>query len=768
VSFLHPILAWGMLLGVIPIIIYIIFRRRYRVVRWAAMEILLRAVRKRYRNVRLQDLILMALRVLALVAVAMAVARPVWSWSSRSKARGARSLDAVVVLDTSYSMGTNAAARTRMEFAKKRAQELLSALPETARVGVVYMNEKAVRATEGLVVDHTLARSAIDAATVTAAGTDAMPAVAMALEMLKGSSAASKRVLLVTDGQARAFDRQADKLRQLLVGADPSIRFVLASTPAGPVANLTLSSLRTASRWFRVGAPIEFEAVVQDMGEVASAQGSAELWVDGRKVDRKPVALTDRKGGVSFRYTFTAAGVYGVEVRLDSDAVETDNHRYTAVCIPASMDLAVVTADKASPDDSAFVFVDAALSSANESSPDVPGLPWVIRPRLTRDRLASELDGALWTVVLADPGPLPTEAVQRLAAFVRSGGALLVSAGPEATATFGSLRSGHGEAGNWMSDLTLAPAASAPADGDQPVQLQTQLVGPAILDVGSPGVRESLSAVHVFQALSTEPLPQSRWSVALRFTDARPAVLVCDPGEARRGRGDDNSTAISENGRMAIWTSSLDATWCDLPYRPAFVPLLQDLLCWLNQPRLIADSILPGEDWLATLPGVSAGKRVSIDGWRIVEPDGNRLDASLFAAGANPSETAALRVDRTNRPGVYRLVQENGRGRELPTALQTVAVNVDTRESDPAVWSQAQFRDLFPAQRFDFLGADDPLDAVRLTGPKGSEIWPVVAGLLLAILVVETLLAYRFSYQKAASVTAAAGARPATPEGATT
>jgi len=68
------LLAWGALLGVIPIIIYIIFRRRYRIVRWAAMEILLRAVRKRYRNVRLQDLILMALRVLALGQVVGAAA----------------------------------------------------------------------------------------------------------------------------------------------------------------------------------------------------------------------------------------------------------------------------------------------------------------------------------------------------------------------------------------------------------------------------------------------------------------------------------------------------------------------------------------------------------------------------------------------------------------------------------------------------------------------------------------------------------------------
>jgi hypothetical protein len=767
-SFLHPLLMWGVLLGAIPIIIYIIFRRRYRVIRWAAMEILLRAVRKRYRNVRLQDLILMALRVLALVAAATAIARPLWSGSAGPGRRSTKGADAVVILDTSYSMGTNAAAQTRMDYARKRAHALISALPETSRVGVVYMNEKATRATEGLMADLAKAHGAVDAATVTAAGTDATPAVAMALEMLKGSSAASKRVFLVTDGQARAFDRQLDKLRELVAESDASIRFAVISAPTPPVTNCAVASLQASSRWFRVGAAIQFDAVVRDTSELSSSQANAELWIDGRKVDRKPVSLADRKGEASFRYTFTAPGVYSVEIRLDSDAIEADNHRYAAVCIPASMDLAVVTGDRVSPNDNACVFIDAALSSANESSPDVAGLPWLVRPGLTRDRLAGELDGALWTVVLADPGPLPAEALQRLGTFVRAGGAVLASAGPEATATFGSLRSGRGGAGNWMTDLTISPAASEPSDGDQHVQLQPQLVGPPIVDLASPGVRESLSTVHVFQGIAAQPLPQSRWSVAMQFTDGRPAILVRDPAERRPGASEEADGPAEENGRIAVWTSSLDASWCDLPYRPAFVPVLQDLLCWLNQPRLIARSILPGEDWLAVPPRSSAGSRSVVEGWRIVEPGGNRLDAALFATGADQTDIPALRVDRTDRPGVYRLVPEPGRGRELSTALQTVAVNVDTRESDPTIWSQNQFGALFPSERFDFLGADDPLDALGLAGSKGEEIWPLVAGLLLAILLIETLLGYRFSYQKTTAAPVTAGLRPPGTEGATT
>ena len=81
-SFTHPLLLWGMWLGVIPIIVYLLFRRRYRVVRWAATDFLLAALSRQSRKIRSQDLILLCLRVLVLVWAAATVARPFISSSA--------------------------------------------------------------------------------------------------------------------------------------------------------------------------------------------------------------------------------------------------------------------------------------------------------------------------------------------------------------------------------------------------------------------------------------------------------------------------------------------------------------------------------------------------------------------------------------------------------------------------------------------------------------------------------------------------------------
>ena len=343
-SFIHPLLVWGTLLGAIPIIIHILSRRRYRIVRWAAMDFLLTALSQRSRNLRIQDLILLALRVLALVAAALALSRPILSPSASAYLAGldAAGPDAVIVIDTSYSMSTNVAGQTRMELARRKAHAVLASLPERARAGVVYMNEQARPATDGLAADRTRIGAAIDAAEATAAGTDAAPAILAAIEMLEGSTAPSKRVYVITDGQARAFDRAGAALDQALAEADESVGFVVFTVPNEPVANVALTDLRVDSRWLRTGAPIEFDAYVRDVGSPPASDVNVELWVDGRKVDRKSIALADRRGVATFRHAFTAAGLMPIEVRLDPDAVEIDNHRYGAVCIPDSIDVAVV------------------------------------------------------------------------------------------------------------------------------------------------------------------------------------------------------------------------------------------------------------------------------------------------------------------------------------------------------------------------------------------------------------------------------------------
>src|SRR3954463_5366686 len=68
---------WAGLAAVsIPIIIHILNRRRFKTVTWAAMDFLLRAMKKNRRRLRFEQWVLLATRCLVVFLLGMALARP--------------------------------------------------------------------------------------------------------------------------------------------------------------------------------------------------------------------------------------------------------------------------------------------------------------------------------------------------------------------------------------------------------------------------------------------------------------------------------------------------------------------------------------------------------------------------------------------------------------------------------------------------------------------------------------------------------------------
>ena len=137
IALAHPGLLWtGLALAAVPILIHLFFRRRHRVVRWAAMEFLLAALRKQKRRIEIENLILLLLRIALIALLGFAIARPaVQAASLNPFGGGARAV--ALVIDTSASMGAVLNGRTMLDRARERATQVLLDLPEESRVTLV-------------------------------------------------------------------------------------------------------------------------------------------------------------------------------------------------------------------------------------------------------------------------------------------------------------------------------------------------------------------------------------------------------------------------------------------------------------------------------------------------------------------------------------------------------------------------------------------------------------------------------------------------------
>src|ERR1700724_602399 len=107
--FLNPAYAIaGAALISAPIIIHLINRMRFRRVRWAAMEFLLRSQKRNRRRLIIEQLILLLLRILLVLLAAFLVARFV-----AGAVGGGQGATHVVILDDTPSMADRSAEATK-------------------------------------------------------------------------------------------------------------------------------------------------------------------------------------------------------------------------------------------------------------------------------------------------------------------------------------------------------------------------------------------------------------------------------------------------------------------------------------------------------------------------------------------------------------------------------------------------------------------------------------------------------------------------------
>jgi hypothetical protein len=103
-SFLQPLLLFGLPLALIPLLIHLLNRLRYRSVKWGAIMFILKANRSSTSMARIKQWLILMLRIAAIFALILALARPMlggwlgWKFSGEPDT-------VIILLDRSASMG---------------------------------------------------------------------------------------------------------------------------------------------------------------------------------------------------------------------------------------------------------------------------------------------------------------------------------------------------------------------------------------------------------------------------------------------------------------------------------------------------------------------------------------------------------------------------------------------------------------------------------------------------------------------------------------
>jgi len=236
VTLLSPAALWLAALIAVPLVVHLLRRRIGARVDFPATRYLARAEREHSRRLRLRNLLLMALRVLAVIALAAAAAHPIADVPLSGGRVTAHAPTAIaIVLDNSLSSSLVVNGTSVLDRLKDAARAALGDAGAEDRAWLLTVDGDVIGGTAATITDA-LSR-------VTAFGGVARldQTVARATMLLAGATIPERALLVLTDGQASTWSRSLD------VG---TTRTVVFAPVIAPIRNRSVvSAAAEPARW---------------------------------------------------------------------------------------------------------------------------------------------------------------------------------------------------------------------------------------------------------------------------------------------------------------------------------------------------------------------------------------------------------------------------------------------------------------------------------------------------------------------------------------
>lgn len=627
---LHLLAPLALGLGVLavgPVIAHLARQHPRERVPYGAMLLIERLPRKIQRQRRLRDRLILALRLLSLLGFLLAAARPELLRPGALPAFGGTGR-VVVVLDDSMSMDQRIVSDPAYAVARKDAASTVRALPVGVKVAVVTAGANP-ETLMPFTTDSALAAAVLESHEATDGGTNLHDALTLTRAMLEGEPG---EVLVYTDESGPGVvDACAHDIERLLATGSAILPRVFAADPPQNVVATDAA----------YGDGLEGGTVTAHFLNYGPKEVETEATValpDGARITtfvNLPGATEAGPGAAEQRFTVPrqAAGGVATLTLTDNELTRDNARRFHLPRIGASRVLVVDGDPGSTPTRSEVYFLERALAPWGTGAVTVD----VVAPS-SLAALSADSHRVAWLANVADPAPFAPLLVD----FVRQGGGLVLAMGDLVTAERynGPLASLLPAALRKVRDLSPLDAeeGEALAVPDTNLALFSPFAGVGVAAFGR---------IHARRAMTVEGYTDSTdVTTLLRFASGVPALI-----ERRIG-----------NGRVLLWTTTLDLGWGNAPVESVFPPMVQRITGYLGGDvgaEALRAGGLVGQAISVSLP---AGSNSEVTG-----PDGSIVPAERGPTGL---------VFAPQHPGAYAV----GQAGEPPIAW--VAVNTDPAESD--------------------------------------------------------------------------------------
>lgn len=584
--FTHPAFLWGLLAVLIPIAVHLFNFRRYRKVYFSNVERLSELQTESRRQSRLKQWLVLVARVLAIVFLVLAFARPATAPHPPRAALGGNAVVSLYI-DNSFSMESASSDGSQLDMALQKAREIASSYGLDTRFQLM---TNAMDGKEMQWLNRDELNDALEAVEPSAASRRMSEVAKRQSDFMRQSGATVRHAYLISDFQQSVSDLEA-------LPADSSALFTLVPLAGVEADNVYIDTLRLDAPAYFTGGSVNVEVTVRNCGAQAVEKVPVKLYIDGRE---RALATLDLAAGASgttvLRFSIDRAGWLDGRVEIEDYPVTFDDNYYFTLL--AGEPIAMLEVDGSQPN--------AALRRLFEHDSAVA--------YHCERHLPPSIDDFHF-IALNEVAALASGEVQQLVEWVTAGGSLLViPPSPDA---------------NPQMPNALLSALHAPQLG----QWNKRTVRANAIDY------ENSLYQSAFNGRSDEmemPTVQGHYSHLAGQAIKSQIITLADGGDLL-------TVTPCGAGRIYLFTTPLVGEWTDFTAQALFVPTLYNMALYSRPQPMVSHTL--GDDSPIALQGSYGANRqppALTDGgeWSII-PDlwrtGNRQvlmpHGELTAAG---------------------------------------------------------------------------------------------------------------------------------------
>jgi hypothetical protein len=475
----------------------------------------------------------------------------------------------------------------------------------------------------------------------------------------EGAPTIAARVVVLTDMAQPAFDGAADV--EVPGGARAKLELVdvLEEVPADARKNRAITALESINVPGQAPRTVELRGRIQvfapqtdrdlEPAEITLRTKDEDLFTGS--VDLVGGTIVDKV----IRHSFEKPGFIPVELALERDALGEDDVRHGLIDVRRQVRTLIVDgAPSGVPKEDEVFYLERALAAgaADQLPPRV----------ITSDDLPRADFASFDVVILAGVAAFSRSDGARIVEFVEKGGGLLISATEEMDAELYNAELGRilPRPLRFMKvvapeELASASKISSNVGAGGVVSLSQPMLEHPVMEIFRGEALSGLLSTRTAAYLLLEPGGERELTVLIEHSDGQPALA-----EGHAGRG-----------RVLLLTTSIDRDLSDLPIRPAFVPLMRQVVLHLGNG-------LAKPDPRRTLVGDRREIQIPEGATHLIvrSPDGEET-----AWDAPELRGTTVVFAETGAPGHYQ-VQASFAGPPEAIDTESFTVNVDTRESD--------------------------------------------------------------------------------------